>query len=78
MAFHVRDIETDRLVRELAHRRGVSLTEAIRHAVQEDLRRERNAVPLWERLKPIVAPIADYEDTGVVIDKAFFDELWGQ
>ena len=77
MAFHVRDPETDRLVRELAQKKGIGLTEAIREAVEEALRREREAEPLWLRIKKIAAPIAQYEETGVVTDKAFFDELSG-
>ena len=77
MAFHVRDPETDRLVRELARKKGIGLTEAIRDAVEEALRRERETVPLWLRIRKIAAPIAQYEETGVVTDKAFFDELSG-
>lgn len=33
MAFHIRDEETDTLVRELARRKGVGLTEAVKLAV---------------------------------------------
>lgn len=77
MAFHVRDPETDKLVRKLAQMKGVGLTEAIREAVEEALRREREAVPLWQRIQQIAAPIARYDETGIVTDKAFFDELSG-
>ena len=38
MAFHVRDAETDALVRQLAARERVGLTEAVKRAVSEKLR----------------------------------------
>ena len=77
MAFRIRDPETDRLVRQLATMKGIGLTEAVKLAVAEELRRERQAVPLWERLKPIIESLEKYEDTGLVVDKAFFDDLSG-
>jgi antitoxin VapB len=40
MAFHVRDPTTDALVRKLARRRGVGITEAIRQAAENELERE--------------------------------------
>jgi antitoxin VapB len=42
MALSIRDSETDRLARELAKLTGVSMTEAIRTALQERLARERS------------------------------------
>ena len=33
MAFHIRDPRTDKVVRQLAARKGVSMTEAVREAV---------------------------------------------
>jgi len=40
MALHIRDAETDRLVRLLAERKGVPLTEAIKVAVRNELERD--------------------------------------
>ena len=77
MAFHVRDEETDTLVRELARREGVGLTEAVKLAVRERLRSGEKQVPLRDRLKKIADEIAKYPDTGLKADKAFFDELSG-
>ena len=77
MPFHVRDEETDALVRELAHRRGVGLTEAIRIAVNAELKRAGDERPLRERLRGVADEIAAYPDTGAKADKAFFDELSG-
>jgi antitoxin VapB len=77
VALHIRDTETDRLVRELARLKRVNLTQAVKLAVKEQLRRENAAMPLYQRLRAIARPVADHEDTGVVIYKAFFDDLSG-
>ena len=79
MAFHVRDPETDRIVRELAATKGTSLTDAIRSACESALAEaQRNAGvdDIRRRLKAIHERLARYpRDENVVIDKAFFDEL---
>ena len=75
MALHIVDKETDRLVRQLARKRGVGLTEAIKLAVEAEL--ERTPVPLRERLEPFLAELDATPRTGVKIDKAFFDSLDG-
>jgi antitoxin VapB len=77
MAFHVRDRETDELVRELAGKRGIGLTEAIKLAVRHELQREREAVPLPVRLAALRAEILKRPATGLAADKAFFDDLSG-
>ena len=78
MAFHVRDPETDALVRRLAKEAGVGLTEAVKIAVREKLAAKKNAVPLAERLRPIQERIAQYPETGLKADKAFYDSLSGE
>jgi len=75
MAFHVRDPETDALVRKLARKKGIGLTEAIREAVAAELKRQDAAVPLQERLRAIAARHGRLGER--VPDKAFFDELSG-
>ncbi len=77
MAFHIRDEETDTLVRTLAKQRGVGLTEAVKVAVREELRREKEAIPLWRRLKRLSDEVLSHPATGLEADKAFFDELSG-
>lgn len=37
MALNIKDPETEKVVRQLAHRRGLSLTEAVRMAVRSEL-----------------------------------------
>ena len=77
MPFHVRDAETDKLVRRLARTKGVGLTDAVKLAVQNELQREAQVTPLRDRLRKITAPLADYPRTGKRADKRFFDELSG-
>ena len=75
MALHIRDEETDRLVRALAERKRIPLTQAVKLAVGNELRREDEKLSLWERLKPIRDRINSRPDTGLKADKAFYDSL---
>jgi len=78
MAIHIRDERTDDIVRELASRKGVSLTEAIRTAVEKELMAMgEDKRPMLERIRDIQARVAAYPRTGLKADKAFYDELSG-
>ena len=77
MAFHVRDQETDALVRELALKRGIGLTEAIRVAVQNELRRVEWETPKLQRMRALQEEVAKWPDSGLKADKAFYDWLSG-
>jgi antitoxin VapB len=77
MAFHIRDPEADRAVRELAARKGVSLTDAVKQAVQNELRQMDQNVPFLERIRDLQQRVAAYPKTGLKADKAFYDELSG-
>ncbi|MGO1077348.1 type II toxin-antitoxin system VapB family antitoxin [Inquilinus sp. CA228] len=77
MPFHIRDVEADGLVRELARRRRIGLTEAVKLAVRNELRREDETVPLQERIAKLRAEVLSRPATGLVADKQFFDELSG-
>ena len=46
MALNIKDPEADRLARELAARKGETLTEAVVKALRERLRRERSGGPI--------------------------------
>lgn len=78
MPFHIRDDETDIAVRDLAARKGISLTEAVRLAVESELHRldEANR-PLAERVAAIQERALSHSPTGLAADKAFYDELSG-
>lgn len=83
MAFHVRDVETDRLVRELAERRGIGLTEAVREAASEALAKEERyradaTRDFRDRLKEFFARVDALPRVGAVPDKSFYDDLWGE
>ncbi len=75
MAFHVRDPETDRLVRELAAEEGLGLTEAVKLAVREKLEAKKRKPSLMERIRPLQEEFARYPKTGLEADKAFYDSL---
>ena len=78
MAFHVRDKETDTLVRELARKRGVGLTEAVKQAVRTELdRKEDEVARKLAAMKAISDEVASWPRSGLRADKAFFDELSG-
>jgi antitoxin VapB len=74
---HIRDETTSQLVRTLAKRKQIGLTEAVRLAVQNELRRAEEAVPLRDRIAAIRRTIITRPLTGKQADKAFFDDLSG-
>jgi antitoxin VapB len=77
MAFHVRDPETDTLVRQLARKRGVGLTEAVKLAVGAELERISTEPSVLEKIYALQAEIAKRPRSGLKADKAFFDDLSG-
>ncbi|MBW8816559.1 MAG: type II toxin-antitoxin system VapB family antitoxin [Caulobacterales bacterium] len=77
MAIHIRDPQADELVRELARKRGVGLTEAIKLAVAAELERDRDA-GFRAGVREIQQRIAARGRTGLKADKAFFDWLSGE
>jgi antitoxin VapB len=78
MPLYIKDDTTAALVAELARKRGVSKQDAVRLAVQAELQRIAEAIPLreriaaWRKNHPMPAP------TGQKADKAFFDEISGE
>lgn len=77
MPFHVRDIETDSLVRHLAKRKGIGLTDAVKLAVTHELQRIDAAVPLDTRLAPLIERVQSRRVQPELTDKVFFDEMSG-
>lgn len=78
MAIHVRDPRTDSLVRALARKRGIGLTEAIALAVEAELAREAREPGLRERIRALQDEVARRPNTGLKADKAFYDWLSGE
>ncbi|MCW2319182.1 antitoxin VapB [Rhodoblastus acidophilus] len=77
MPLNIRNEEVNQLAEKLAAQKRVNKTEAVRIALENELRRASEALPLWERLKPLRDRVAAYPDSGLAADKAFFDELNG-
>lgn len=76
MAFHVRDPETDRLVREYAARHRIGITEAIKLAVSRE--NQRDAAEVHRKLEGLEKLRQHWDSlprTGLKADKAFYDSL---
>ena len=71
MAIHIRDPEADRLLRDFASKRNLSLTDALKLAVQD----AEQKPSLYDRIKPIQDEIRSWGKTGLKADKAFYDSL---
>jgi len=59
----------------LAARRQVNKTAAVRIALENELRRLDEAVPLRDRLRPLREQVLSRPPTGLEAGKAFYDEL---
>lgn len=79
MAFHIRNPETDRLVRQVARLKGIGLTEAVHMALEHELAREEATTPLAERIGEFSRNLRarSHPERGLPADKAFFDSLSG-
>jgi antitoxin VapB len=79
MAFHVRDEATDLAVRKLAKLKKKTLTATIREAVEHEYERECGSDDFMEAVKAAQEKFkALGKPTGLVADKAFYDELSGE
>ena len=78
MPLYIKDDTTAALVAELAGKRGVSKQDAVRQAVQAELDRLAQAIPLRERIAAWRSEHPMPPPTGEKADKAFFDELSGE
>jgi antitoxin VapB len=76
LAFHVRDEETDAVVRKLANRKKKTLTATIREAVEHEYEREYGKDEFMEAVRTAQEAFrALGELTGLQADKAFYDEV---
>lgn len=73
MVLHVKDEETDRLVRQLAAKWRLSITDTIRRAAEECLEKHDSRPSLWDRTADLRAKYANGPD--ISTKKAFFDSL---
>ena len=77
MPLNIRSEVVNRLAETLAARKHVSKTDAVRLALENELRRIDEVLPLRERLRPLQDRILSRPSTGRKADKAFYDELSG-
>ena len=77
MPLYIKDDATAKLVAKLAKLRSVSKQDAVKLAVQAELERAEEAVPLRDRFAALRAAHPLPPSTGEAADKAFFDELSG-
>ena len=77
MPLNIRNEEANRLAEQLAAIKHVTKTDAVVHALKEELRRTMASVPLLEQIKILQDRILAYPSTGKDADKAFFDSLSG-
>jgi antitoxin VapB len=78
MPLYIRDDVTAGLVAELAKQRGITKQDAVRLAVTAELERAKEAIPLRERFAALRAAHPLPPPTGLLADKAFFDDLSGE
>jgi antitoxin VapB len=78
MGLSIKNDEVERLIRQLADRRGVSMTEALRQAVASEIARDEaaRAAEVQARLARIMA-IVDEMQRLPVLDNRSADEILG-
>ena len=77
MPLNVRSEEVNQLAEKLAARKHINKTEAVRLALENELRRLDEALPLRERLRPLQRRVLARPATGLAADKEFYDNLSG-
>jgi antitoxin VapB len=77
MPLNIRNEVVDQLAERLASRKRINKTNAVRIALENELRRLDEAVPLRDRLRPLQERVLSRPATGLDADKAFYDELSG-
>lgn len=75
MPLNIRNEAVNQLAKKLAARKHVNKTDAVQLALESELRRMDETLPLRERLRPLQNRILARPATGLKADKAFYDEL---
>ncbi len=75
MPLNIRNEQVNRLAEALADRLRLSKTEAVKLALENELDRLNQAIPLKERLRPIQDRIRKRPATGLEAGKDFYDDL---
>ena len=77
MPLNIRNEAVNELAKRLAVRKRMNKTEAVRVALEHELQRLDEAIPLRERLRALQSRVMSRPATGLEADKAFYDELSG-
>jgi antitoxin VapB len=77
LALNIRSEIVSQLAKRLAARKGMNKTDAVRTALENELRRLDEAMPLRDRLRSLQERVLSRPATGQEADKAFYDELSG-
>ena len=77
MPLNIRNEEINRLAQKLAARKHLSKTDAVKLALENELRRTDKALSLRERLRPLQDRVLARPPTGLEADKEFYDDLSG-
>ena len=77
MPLTIRSEAVNQLAEKLAGRQRMNKTDAVRTALEHELQRLDEAVPLRERLRPLQDRVMSRPPTGLEADKSFYDELSG-
>jgi antitoxin VapB len=75
LPLNIRSEAVNRLAERLASRKGINKTEAVRVALENELRRLDESVPLRKRLQALQERVLSRPSTGLEADKTFYDEL---
>ena len=77
MPLNIRNEVVNQLAERLAARTRMSKTDAVSIALENELRRLDDAVPLRDRVRPLQERVLSRPATGLDADKTFYDELSG-
>ena len=77
MPLNIRREEVNRLADKLAARTRMNKTDAVKLALENELARLDEALPLRERLRLLQDRVMARPATGLEADKAFYDDLSG-
>jgi antitoxin VapB len=77
MPLNIRNEAVNMLATKLATRKHMNKTDVVKLALENELRRLDEAVPLRDRVRPLRERVLARPATGLEADKAFYDELSG-
>jgi antitoxin VapB len=77
MPLNIRSEEVNRLAERLAAIQHTTKTEAVKRALESELRRAGEVTPLRDRIRGLQVQVLAHPPTGMEADKAFFDALSG-